>query len=479
MEHFFDPQSVVVIGASNAPFNLGATICNMLKDYLHYTGAVYVVNSKGEAVNGYPGYSSVLDLPQAPDLAIIIVAARHVPGLIKDIARKGIKRIVIESAGFSEGGEIGEAMQHEIDGIARQNGIRMLGPNCLGTLSTRDKFCCFYGVNPSLVEMNQIFESPGNISYIIQSGGVAVLVMESLYYDLVGVNKVVSIGNKCDVDEADLIEYFQKDETEVIGMYLENIADGRRLMEAAGKSRKPVLVYKVGKTREGAMAAMSHTAGMANNDRVFDSACKQTGIIRLQSIDELHSLPKMFTEMPLLKGKRIAAFTNSGAFGGISADLLVQAGLQMVRLTPQTQDKLKKVGQVFNITNPVDIGPAPPQTYLDIFEILLAADEVDGLLPLLSVWQPFVIDCLLELLKICKRYEKPAAIYTPNAIAKSISIRAKHRIPIFETTEQAVRALAVSQTYCASLLKRSFSGDRPPYGASMKTEHRSTGEAMR
>ena len=451
METFFDPKSVVVIGASNTPFNLGATICNMLKDYLQYPGAVYALNSKGETVNGYPGYSSIMDLPETPDLAIIIVAARNVPNIIKDCARKGIKRIVIESAGFSEGGEDGEAMQREIDDIARVNGIRIMGPNCLGTLSTRNKFCCFYGVNPSLVEMNQIFEAPGNISYIIQSGGVAVLVMESLYYDLVGVNKVVSIGNKCDVDEADLIDYFQTDETEVIGMYLENVANGRKLMEAARKSRKPILIYKVGRTQAGAMAAMSHTAGMANNDSIFDCACKQARIIRLKSIDELHSLPKMFTEMPLLKGKRIAAFTNSGAFGGIAADLLVDAELQMARLSLQTQEKLKKAGQVFNIKNPVDIGPAPPQTYLDIFDILLSSDEVDGLLPLLSVWQPFVIDTLLELMKMCKHYDKPAAIYTPNAIAKSIAIRAKHRIPIFETPEQAVRALSVSNEYYESL----------------------------
>jgi acyl-CoA synthetase (NDP forming) len=456
METFFDPKSVVVIGASNTPFNLGATICNMLKDYLQYQGAVYVLNSKGEAVNGYPGYSSIMDLPETPDMAIIIVAARNVPNIIKDCARKGIKRIVIESAGFSEGGKDGEAMQREIDDVARVNGIRIMGPNCLGTLSTRNKFCCFYGVNPSLVEMGRIFESPGNISYIIQSGGVAVLVMESLYYDLVGVNKVVSIGNKCDVDEADLIDYFQTDETEVVGIYLENVANGRKLMEAARKSRKPILIYKVGRTQAGAMAAMSHTAGMANNDSIFDCACKQARIIRLKSIDELHSLPKMFTEMPLLKGKRIAMFTNSGAFGSIAADLLVDAGLQMVSLSPQTQEKLKKAGQVFNIKNPVDIGPAPPQTYLDIFDILLSADEVDGLLPLLSVWQPFVIDTLLELMKMCKHYDKPAAIYTPNAIAKSIAIRAKHRIPIFETSEQSVRALSVSHEYYESLLKRNF-----------------------
>lgn len=454
IEKFFNPSSVVVIGASNSPFNLGATICNMLKDYLQYRGTVYTVNSKGETVNGYPGFSSIPDLPEAPDLAIVIVSARNVPGIIRDCVKKGIKRIVIESAGFSEGGKDGAAMQREIDEIVRTSGIRIMGPNCLGTLSTRDKFCCFYGVNPSLVEMSSIFEAPGNISYVIQSGGVAVLAMESLYYDLVGINKVVSIGNKCDVDEADLIDYFQNDETEIIGMYLENVTDGRKLMDAAKKSRKPVLIYKVGRTSEGAQAAMSHTAGMANNDQIFDSACRQAGIIRLKSIDELHSLPKMFTEMPPLKGKRIAAFTNSGAFGSIAVDLLVDAGLQIVRLSEQTQERLKKAGQVFNIKNPVDIGPAPPQTYLDIFEILLSSEEVDGLLPLLSVWQPFVIDCLVELLKICKHYEKPAAIYTPNAIAKSIAIRAKHHIPIFETTEQAVRALSVSHNYYESLIKR-------------------------
>jgi acyl-CoA synthetase (NDP forming) len=456
MEKFFDPKSVVVVGASNSPFNLGATICNMLKDYLKYSGAVYAVNSKGENVNSYPGYSSILNLPETPDLAVIIVAAKNVPGIIRDCAAKGIKRVIIESAGFSEGGPEGEAMQREIDEVAKAGNIRIMGPNCLGTLDTRNKFCCFYGVNPSLVEMGRIFEAPGNISYIIQSGGIVVLVIESFFYDLVGVNKVVSIGNKCDVDEADLIDYFQKDETEVIGMYLENVANGRKLMEAARKSRKPVLIYKVGRTQEGAMAAMSHTAGMANNDRIFESACKQSGIIRLKSIDELHSLPKMFTEMPLLKGRRIAMFTNSGAFGSISADLLVEADLQVVRLSPQTQEKLKKAGQVFNIKNPVDIGPAPPQTYLDIYEILLSADEVDGLLPLLSVWQPFVIDTLLELMKMCKHYEKPAAIYTPNAITKSIAIRTKHRIPIFETAEQTVRALSVSNYYYESLRKRSF-----------------------
>jgi acyl-CoA synthetase (NDP forming) len=464
METFFDPKSVVVIGASNTPFNLGATICTMLKDYLRYSRAVYAVNSKGEAVNGYPGFASVLDLPEAPELAVIIVAARNVPGVVKECADKGIKRIIIESSGFSEGGEDGEAMQREINAVAKANGIRIMGPNCLGTLSTRNRFCCFYGVNPSLVEMNRIFEVPGDISYVIQSGGVAVLVMESLYYDLVGINKVVSIGNKSDLDEADFIDYFENDGTAVIGMYLENVSVGRKLMAAAQRSSKPILIYKVGRTGEGAKAAQSHTAGLANNDLVFENACRQAGIIRLKSIDELHSFPKMFTEMPLLKGKRIAVFTNSGAFGGIGADLLVEAGLDMARLTPQTQERLKKTGQVFNVKNPVDIGPAPPQTYLDIFEILLSSPEVDGMLPILSVWQTFVIDTLLELLKMCKHYGKPVAVYTPNAVAKITAIRTKHRIPMFDTAEQAVRALSVSNRYYESLARRNLI-DKPASAA--------------
>ncbi len=454
MDRFFDPESVVVVGASNARFNLGATICELLKSYIDYPGNVYAVNSKGESVHGFPGFTTVLDLPQIPDLAVIIVPAAAVIGVIRDCATKGIKRAVIESSGFSEEGEAGAVLQCEIDAVAKANGIRIVGPNCLGIVSTHSQFCCFYGFDPSLLEMRQVVKQPGTVSYLIQSGGIGVVVLESIFYDLIGVNKIASIGNKCDVDEADMIEYFQGDQTQVICIYLENITNGRRFMEAARKSRKPVLVYKVGTTEEGARAAASHTSGMANNDRIFDAACRQAGILRLKSIDELHSLPKIFTEMPPLTGKRIAAFTNSGAFGSIGSDLLIEAGLSMAQLSPQTQEKLKKTGQIFNVKNPVDLGPALPQTYLDIFDILLSADEVDGLLTMLSVWRPFVIDCLHELVKMCRHYNKPAGIYTPNAVARTISIRNEHKLPIFESVEQAVRALSVSHSYQESLLKR-------------------------
>lgn len=460
LDRFFNPASVVVIGASNAPFNLGATICNCLKDYIPFKGSVYAVNRKGEAVHGCPGHTSVLDIPESVDLGIIITPASVVPHFIRECGQKGIQNVVIESAGFNEQGGDGRRLQREIDEAVVQYGIRVLGPNCLGVLDTRSQFCCFYGAYKEILD---VIHKPGGVSYVIQSGGVGVVILESLMDDVEGINKMVSIGNKSDVDEADLIEYFSHDNTKVIALYLENIVRGEKLMSIARRVMKPILVFKSGRTEEGTAAALSHTAGMANNDTVFESACRQAGIIRLKSINELHSMPKMLTEMPLLRGNRIAAFTNSGAFGSISADLMVEAGLKMPRLAPETRERLRKVGGVFNVNNPVDIGPAPPQVYLDIFEILLSAGEVDGLLLMSSIWRDFVIDVMKELIKMCKQYDKPAAIYTPNSVGRILSVRREFGLPLFNSMEEAVRALVVSHEQYRYLLKK-----ENPYGADHK-----------
>lgn len=446
MERFFSPRSVVIVGASNRPFNLGSTICSLLKT-VGYDGAVYAVNSSGENVAGFPGYPSVSEIPFEVDLAVVLVPARHVPDVARQCAEKGIKNLIIESAGFAEEGAEGARLQSRLDDIVTSRGTRYLGPNCLGTLSSKDRFCCFFGVSSGSTLIESIARQ-GVISYVIQSGGVAGLVLESLQSDVEGVNKVVCIGNKADVDEADLIDYFEGDGTEVIGMYLENVPRGRKFYEAALRSTKPILVYKVGRTREGVLAASSHTAGMANDNRIFETACRQAGVIGLRSVSELHALPKIFTTMPLLRGRNVAVFTNSGAFGGICADLLVENGLGMAVLSAETQSKLKKAGHLFNAANPIDLGPGlSKQTYLDIYEILLSAPEVDGLLPITSLWQDFIIDSLVDLGDLCRKYAKPAAVYVPNAIKKVISIRERRGVPLFESPEEAVRALAVSSRF--------------------------------
>ena len=470
METFFNPGSVAVIGASNSPFNLGATICRALNEISSWDGAVFAVNRKAATVHGCPGYAAVTDIPETVDLAVIITPARVVPQFVQQCADKGIRHVIIESSGFSESGEEGKSMQRMIDETARKSGMRIMGPNCLGVLNTRNQFCCFYGIQAD--DFNTFAQESGNVSYIIQSGGIVVIVLESFTTDVVRANKIVSIGNKSDIDEADMLEYFSRDDsTEVIGMYLENIKDGRKFIEAARRVTKPILAFKVGRTSEGARAAMSHTAGMANNDRIFESACAQGGIIRVNSISELHAMPKMFTHMPPLRGKRIAVFTNSGAFGGITADLLVQAGLEMARLSPETQEKLSRTGQIFNVANPIYLGPAlSMQTFLEIFDILLSSDEVDGLLPVPSLWHPMVIDAIVELVKKCRHYGKPAAIYTPNAVHKTVSYRQKYQVPLFESPEEAVRALKVSyQQSCFVAMKDAL---RSVYDMERCGEHR-------
>ena len=443
MDKFFNPASVVVIGASNSAFNLGYSICNLLI-HLKYTGKVYAVNRKGEEVAGCPGYRTLQEIPGEVELAVLITSAESSPMFIRECGIKGIKNIIIESSGFTEEGEAGKKIQDEVDSIAREFGIRFMGPNCLGVFNSHNNFCCFYGLVPGMYD--KVFEKKGSISYIIQSGGIGALIIDSFQTDIVNVNKMISIGNKADIDEADLIEYLNKDDTtKVLGMYLENVKDGRRLMDVARKFRKPLLVFKVGRTIEGSRAAMSHTAGMANNDVIFDSACRQSGIIRLKSIDELHSLPKIFTSMPVLKGKRIVIFTNSGAFGGITSDLLVESGFEVVRLSENTQQKIAKTGKIFNTSNPIDLGPAlSPETFRNIFEILLSSDEVDGILAVPNVWQKVVIDTIIELVGQCKKFDKPAAIYIPNAIQRILSIRDEYQLPVFESAEEAVRALYVS-----------------------------------
>jgi len=446
MDNFFNPSAVVVIGASNAPFNLGATICKTLQEDIPYPGQIFAVNRGGEDVHGAKGFKSIGDIDQAVDLAVILAPAAVVPGFVRDCGKKGIRNIVIESSGFSEQGEDGERLQAEIHEAAGIHRMRIIGPNCLGILDNHHPFCCLYGAN-QLVK--NTITKPGTVSYVIQSGGVGGLVVERLMEDLPGVNKMVCIGNKSDVDESDFIDYFNTDNTEVIALYLENIQHGNKLMAAARSCKKPILVFKSGRSEAGCAAAVSHTAGLANNDAVFEGACRQAGIIRLQSAEEMHSLPKIFTEMPLLAGKRIAVFTNSGAFGSIGADLLSDTDLVMARFSAETKEKLSRLPGVFNAGNPVDIGPALPQIYLQIYDILLADGNVDGLLNIVGMWRDYVADVMSELVELCRRRRKPAALFSFNAMARVQAARADKNLPLFNTLEEAVRALTVShQQFC-------------------------------
>lgn len=451
IDKFFNPSSVVIIGASNAPSNLGATICRVLTEDIRYSGRVYAVNRAGDDVFGAKGFRLLDDIPDTPDLAVIITPAFVVPDFVRQCGDKGILNVVIESSGFSEAGEEGRRLQREIDEAARRYSMRLLGPNCLGTFDNYRRFCCLYGSNHLAPKS---IAHPGSVSYVVQSGGIAALVVGRLIEEVSGLNKMVSLGNKSDLDEADFIDYFDTDNTEVIALYMESIRDGRKLMEAVRRTRKPVLVYKTGKSDAGAKAVMSHTAGMAQNDAVFEGACRQAGMIRLEMPEELYSLPKMLTEMPLLRGKRIAVFTNSGAFGTIGADLLARTELVMAPFSEETKAKLKRLPGIFNADNPVDIGPAPPEVYLEIYKILLHADEVDGILHMVSMWRDFVAEVMEKLSHLCRAHQKPAALYAFSEMEKLRQAQMERKLPLFAAAQEAVRALVVSREQYQAFRKK-------------------------
>jgi len=349
MDLFFKPRSVAVVGASGTPGKLGYVIVKNIADS-DFAGKVYPVNPKSDEILGYKVYRSVTEIPGDVDL---VVTALPTPKLtveaVEQCARKGVKAVIIESAGFAEIGGEGRVMQQQIVDIAEKNGIRVMGPNCSGIVS-RDIVTSIYPMTKKVPR--------GNVALIGQSGLLAAgMTSDMVENESLNINKVCSIGNKCDVNENDLLEYFGDDDSvDVISMYLETITDGRNLTRIAKKvaAQKPVIFLSGGRTEAGARAAMSHTGSIASNARIVEAAIKQTGMIMADDFTELKDFAKVFSTQPLPKGNRIAVITLAGSVGVVVSDLSTSFGLVLPKLTPETTEKLKDVFET-PIGNPVDL----------------------------------------------------------------------------------------------------------------------------
>jgi len=349
MDLFFKPRSVAVVGASGTPGKLGYVIVKNIADS-DFAGKVYPVNPKSDEILGYKVYRSIPEIPGDVDL---VVTALPTPKLtveaVEQCARKGVKAVIIESAGFAEIGGEGRVMQQQIVDIAEKNGIRVMGPNCSGIVS-RDIVTSIYPMTKKVPR--------GNVALIGQSGLLAAgMTSDMVENESLNINKVCSIGNKCDVNENDLLEYFGDDDSvDVISMYLETITDGRNLTRIAKKvaAQKPVIFLSGGRTEAGARAAMSHTGSIASNARIVEAAIKQTGMIMADDFTELKDFAKVFSTQPLPKGNRIAVITLAGSVGVVVSDLSTSFGLVLPKLTPETTEKLKDVFET-PIGNPVDL----------------------------------------------------------------------------------------------------------------------------
>ncbi|MCD6300846.1 MAG: CoA-binding protein [Staphylothermus sp.] len=403
LNYFFYPSSVAVIGASKNPNKIGGIIINNLVKS-GYKGKIYPVNIKcGEEYNEIAGlkcYKTILDIPDTVDTAVIVVPARFVPDVVEDCGKKGIKSLIIISSGFAETGKEGKKLQDKVIEIAKKHGIRIIGPNTLGIVNTNHNLNLWFGMPIRL---------KGKISFISQSGAIADGLFGVAQDEGIGFNIVVSLGNRADVDEADLMLYLKDDSfTRVIGIYLEGLPPGagRRFLEALKETStvKPVVVLKGGRSIAGSRATLSHTASMAGSYEVYVSAIKQFDGIPVESMEEFLDTLKAFVYIDRYKStqKRIAIITNSGGLGILAADAAESLGLSIPEFPRSVQEEIMKVIPPFgNPMNPVDItAQGTPEDqykmYSEVFKIVNDPSLVDGIIVIVEGSYPY------ELMKAIK-----------------------------------------------------------------------------
>ncbi len=375
-------QNLAIIGASRDPFKPGAMLIKVLQD-TGFGGKVAGVNPGGGEVYGTQLYRSLDEIPFDVDLAVFYVPPGLVPDILQQCAQNGVKGVVISAEGFAESGEDGRKVQETVQGILKETGMRGFGPNTLGLINTETGLTTSYFSNQNMLQ-------PGAIGFAAQSGvfvGALLRFVTSL--GSMGISKGLGLGNKVDVDESDALEFFHADpKTRFIGLYLEDVRDGRRFLETARTvaADKPVLLLKGGRTEQGAEATASHTASLAVDDAVFDGALRQAGVIRMNSIEEMINTMMGFAWTPLPKGNKIALVTYSGAQAIMSIDAAMQSGLELAKFAPDTKSKISEViATDAKAKNPIDIFPDMmthgfEKTISRILSALFEDPEVHGIM---------------------------------------------------------------------------------------------------
>jgi acetate---CoA ligase (ADP-forming) len=353
LDAIFYPQSIAVVGASSRPGTVGNDIFKNLL-FTNFVGTVYPVNPKSKSILGVKAYPTLSAIPDAVDQAIVIVPATAVMGVIEEAIAKGVKGLVVISAGFKEVGAAGLALEVKLRERCREAGMPLIGPNCLGVINTDPK-----------VSMNGAFgrkmPAVGKVAFLSQSGALCCSVLDYAEDRQIGFSKFVSMGNKADVSEVDLLQYLADDPlTSVITMYLEDVGDGRRFIEVASdifwRTKKPILCLKSGRSPEGAKAVSSHTGSLAGSDAVYDALMKQSGVQRVDTIADLFDLAVFYATQPLPRGNRVAIITNAGGPGIMATDAAVRCGLKLAEVSDQTKATLKAaLPAAASVRNPIDV----------------------------------------------------------------------------------------------------------------------------
>jgi acyl-CoA synthetase (NDP forming) len=379
LDAIFKPQAVAVVGASDNPWKLGSHVMRSLTEG-NYSGRIYPVNPGREEIFGIKTYPSLVMVPEAIDLAIIVLPAEQVPKIINECNEKGVRGIVLITAGFKEiEDRRGESLQKEITELANRFGIKIIGPNTFGITNLH------FPLNASFTpEFSYV--PKGGISFVSQSGGMSHLMAFLAMSSQVGFSKIIGLGNRCNVDFAEMVEYLEEDpETRVIAMYLEGIDDPRRLLEVAkrGTGRKPIVAYKVGVSQASDQASQFHTGSLAGKHKIYEAAFRQSGILTVRSSEELLDTAKALALSILPEGKRVAVLSGQAGPGMAACDVCEMEGLSIPPFSPKTRRIVETLLPPLAIrTNPVDMGPAwyDSAAIKGTVEAVLEDEQIDAIL---------------------------------------------------------------------------------------------------
>ncbi|MEM4848393.1 MAG: acetate--CoA ligase family protein [Ignisphaera sp.] len=440
LELLFKPRSVAVIGASREPGKVGHSVLKNIIDS-GYSGKIYPINPKADSILGLKTYKNLLEVPDDIDLAVVVVPAPSVPNVIEECGTKGVKFAIVISAGFKEIGGEGIEREKKLIEISKKYGVRVVGPNCLGIIDMHTPLNASFG---------PLINKKGGIAFISQSGALLVAILDWSVKTGLGFSKIISLGNKADLNEVEFLEYLGEDpETKVILLYLESIVNGRKFVEVASavSRKKPIILLKGGITEAGAKAALSHTGAMAGGVTALKAALKKAGIILVSSLSELFDMAIAFNNQPIPLGNRVGVVTNAGGGGVVTSDTIILKGLRLATPSSNTIDILRNsLPPAAAIYNPVDVlGDAKADRYRIAIDALLKDPNVDSVVVILTpqaVTEPEkTAEAIIELSR--KYPYKPilAAFIGGERVEKAVKMLIDNNIPVYDMPEKAVAAL--------------------------------------
>ena len=442
LDAIFAPKSVAVIGASTQHGALGREILHNIIEY-EFNGTLFPVNPRAEFIHSIKCYPTVLEIPDQVELAIIVVPAAAVLDIARQCGRKGVKGLVVISAGFKEIGAEGVQREQELLAIVREHGMRLIGPNCMGVFSTHPQ-----------VRLNATFAPtqpiPGDIAFMSQSGAMGVAILNATTRLAIGFSGFASVGNKADVSGNDLLEYWENDaRTRVIALYLESFGNPRRFTRLAKRisATKPIVAVKSGRTAAGARAATSHTGSLAGGERAVEALLRQCGVVRAESIGDMLDLVAAFSRCPLPAGNRVAILTNAGGPGIMATDSLLSLDMQLATLADESREELRRfLPREASLQNPVDmIASATAPHYHRALQVLLRDPGVD--LAIVIFVPPHMIvpdDVADAITEVSRAQDKPvlSVFMAKEEFYDHLPQRHPHSPPMYRYTESAARAAA-------------------------------------